>query len=55
LTEKRAYASFPPTQKLQGRPEEKPRASSGSVKEKKDFAMPNETFPSRSDERLVGR
>jgi hypothetical protein len=28
LTEKRAYASFPPAQKLQGRPEGKPQASS---------------------------
>ena len=49
LTEKRAYASFPPAQKLQGRPEEKPQASSGWVKERKDFAMPKETFPSRSE------
>ena len=49
LTEKRAYESFPPAQKLQGQPEEKPRASSGSIKENKDFAMPKDTFPSRSD------
>jgi transposase len=49
LTEKRAYASFPPAQKLQGRPEGKPQASSGWVKERKDFAMPKETFPSRSE------
>ena len=49
LTEKRAYASFPPAQKLQGRPEVKPQASSGWVKERKDFAMPKETFPSRSE------
>ncbi|NBR48501.1 IS110 family transposase [bacterium] len=49
LTEKRAYESFPPAQKLQGQPEEKPRASSCSIKENKDFAMPKDTFPSRSD------
>ena len=39
LTEKRAYASFQPTQKRRDQPGEKPCASSGSVKEKKAYAM----------------
>jgi transposase len=61
LTQGRDYASFPVDQKLRCRPAGGGFSPAGPAKERKDFHKPKklisspQTFPSRSDARLVGR